>query len=835
MRIPVRWLREYVDIPLTESARDIAERLVRAGLEVESVETIAVEGPLVVGRVLDFVDEPQKNGKTIRWCQVDVGALNPPGERARGIVCGAHNFAVGDTVVVALAGSTLPGGFAIAARKTYGHISDGMICSVKELGVGEEHDGIYVVPAGAADAVNPGDDANELMGLPESVLDIAVTPDRGYCLSLRGVAREAATAYGLPFRDPAKVDLPQTAQQGHDVALADPKGADRIVLRRVVGFDPAAKTPTWLANRLHLAGMRPISLAVDVTNYVMLELGQPLHAFDAMKLAGPIVVRRAAAGERLTTLDGQDRVLDPEDLLITDDSGPIALAGTMGGAATEVSASTHELVIEAAHFLPVVAARQSRRHKLSSEASRRFERGVDSRLPPAASARACQLLSELGGATYVGATDVDARVRADGISIPVTHPGRVAGLEYADEIVIRRLEDVGCAVEGPDDSGMLTVLAPSWRPDLTDPNDLAEEVIRLEGYDRVPSTLRPTPPGRGLAAKKRHGLMVSRALAGAGLTEVRCYPFVGAATLDALGIPADDERRRLVRLANPLSDEEPFLRSGLMQALIPVVQRNVSRGFKDVAVYEVGRVALGRTEVKSAPRPPVDRRPTQQELAAIDEALPDQPAHVAAVLTGQHESDGWWGRGRPVTWADAVELARETAQAIDAPMVVRPAQRAPWHPGRCAELLVDGGSQVQHVGHAGELHPKVCEAFGLPARSVAFEIDLTSLAAYAEELDRGPTLSTYPVAHQDVALVVDEAVRAADVESALRAGAGDLLESLRLFDVYRDDRLGTGRKSLAYALRFRAPDRTLTVEEVSAARDAACNEASTRVGAVLRT
>ncbi len=838
MRVPLRWLRSLVDIPATESPRAIAERLTRVGLEVESVEEYAVSGPLVVGRVLDIAEEPQKNGKLIRWCQVDVGGHNPPGESARGIICGAANFAVDDLVVVILAGGVLPGGFEVSARKTYGHLSDGMICSVRELGVGDDHDGIYVLPPDVAATVSPGDDAAELMGLPDAVLDIAVTPDRGYCLSMRGVAREAATAYDVAFHDPADLELPSAnSSPGHPVSIADPTGADRIVLRRVSGFDPGALSPLWLQTRLHLAGMRPISLAVDVTNYVMLELGQPLHAFDEKRLTGEVVVRRAAAGERLTTLDGQSRELDPDDLLITDDSGPIAIAGTMGGASTEIDRSSTELVIEAAHFLPVTAARQSKRHKLSTEASRRFERGVDSSLPPVASARACQLLVELGAATYVGVSEVDDRAEPVSVRTTLAHAGRVAGVDYAADVVRRRLADVGCVVSDAAD-GDIQVAPPSWRPDLTDPNDLAEEVIRLEGYDRVPSVLRPTPPGRGVETGKRHALMVARAFAGAGLTEVRCYPFVGADTLDALGITDDDVRRRLVRLANPLSDEEPYLRSGLMQALVPVAQRNVSRGFTDLAIYEIGRVFRSRPGAGPAPRPPVDRRPTASEVDALDAALPDQPVHVAAILAGQLEAPGWWGEGRSATWADAVELARAAASSIDAPLVVRAAKRAPWHPGRCAELLVDAegdASELLHVGYAGELHPKVCEAFGLPARSVAVELDLTTLAAYAEDLDIGPDLSTFPIAKEDVALVVAEEVTAAELERALRVGAGDLLESLRLFDVYRDERLGDGRKSMAYALRFRAPDRTLTVEEASAAKDAAVAEAQRRVGAVLRS
>ncbi len=843
MRVPLRWLGEHVDLPAGESARAVAERLTRVGLEVEAVHDIDVVGPLVVGRVLEALDEPQSNGKTIRWCQVDVGEHNADGG-SRGIVCGAHNFAADDLVVVALPGAVLPGGFAIAARKTYGHVSDGMICSLKELDLGEDHTGIYVLTAADVVDAKPGDDAKPLLGLPEAVLDIAVTPDRGYALSIRGVAREVATAYGVPFRDPAAVDVPEELGEdgpgaeagGHPVLIADPAGADRIVLRRVTGVDETARTPLWMTSRLHQSGMRPISLAVDITNYVMLELGQPLHAFDQSLLAGEVVIRRARAGETLTTLDGAARTLGNEDLLVTDGSGPIALAGTMGGASTEISETSTELVLEAAHFDAITVARQSRRHKLSSEASRRFERGVDPALPPVATMRAANLLVELGGARHVGFDEVDLRPQPATVQLDVRHPGRVAGIDYPDDTVVRRLEDIGCTVAGPGADHRLTVTPPPWRPDLTDPNDLAEEVIRLEGYDQVPSTLRPTPAGVARSSGQRHGLLVSRRVAATGLTEVRSYPFVGMAALDALGLPGDDSRRTMVRLANPLSDEEPYLRTTLLPALLATVKRNLGRGFTDLAVFENGRVFLPKPgHPLPMPRLGVDHRPSDEELAALDAGLPDQPFHLAAVLTGEVEADGWWGPGRPATWADAIQLAREAAHAIDAPLVVRAARRDPWHPGRCAELLVDTGETLEPIGYAGELHPRVITTLGLPSRTVALELDLTALAAYAEDLDVGPTISGFPLAKEDVALVVDEGISAADVEDALRAGAGELLESLRLFDVYRDERLGAGRKSLAYALRFRAPDRTLTVEEVSAAKDAAVAEAARRVGAVQRS
>lgn len=825
MRVPLSWLREFADIPDTESARDVADALIRVGLEVETVDSVGadVEGPVTVGKVLEIEEFEASNGKTIRYCQVDVGEQQP-----RGIICGAMNFAVGDKVVVTLPGAVLPGGFEITASKRYGHVSDGMICSVKELGVGDDHTGILVID----DDAPVGADAMTTLGLRDDVLDIAVTPDRGYCLSIRGIAREAATAYGVAFHDPAAVELAAGLDSlARPVTIADPSACDRFVLRAIEGFDPRARSPLYMRLRLMLAGMRPVSLAVDVTNYVLLELGQPLHAFDAGKLAGGIVVRRAMNGERLETLDHIVRKLDVEDVLITDDSGAIGLAGTMGGLTTEIDEDSKDLLIEAAHFDPVAVARMSRRHKLSSEASRRFERGVDPELPPHAAARAVALLVEHGGGRLVGITQVDLGRAATTITISADHPGRVAGVAYGRDVVVRRLIDVGCEVA--DDAGQLRVTAPSWRPDLVDPNDLAEEVIRLEGYDNVPVVLPQAPVGRGLTQAQRLRRQVGRALADAGYVEVLAYPFVAPSVFDALGLDPDDQRRRALRLANPLSDEEPALRTTLLPGLLATLRRNLSRGVgAGVALFEAGPVyLLPHERLPIPPRLPVDRRPTDDEIAAVLAALPDQPLHVGVALAGERDRRGWWGGGREATWADAIEAVREVAAALRVEIEVRAGQQAPWHPGRCAEFFVDGVS----FGYAGELHPRVCAALDLPARTCAAEVRLSELLGHAGGLVEPAPVSTFPVATQDVALVVADDVPAGHVEAALRAGAGELLESLRLFDVYTGEQIGAGRRSLAYALRFRAPDRTLTSEEVSAARDAAVAEATRRVDAVLRS
>ncbi|WP_017540387.1 phenylalanine--tRNA ligase subunit beta [Nocardiopsis halophila] len=830
MRVPLSWLREYTDLPEGTSARSLAARLIEAGLEVETVESVGagITGPLVAGRVLE-IEELTGFKKPIRFCRVDVGAANGTGE-PQGIVCGARNFAEGDLVVVALPGAELPGGFAIGARTTYGRMSEGMICSASELELWEDHAGIIVLDPGTAE---PGADAFGFLPLREDVLDIAVTPDRGYALSVRGVARDAAALYGTAFRDPAEaVDVTAAAGGGHPVEL-DPELCPRFVLRTARGFDPAAPTPVWMKRRLALCGVRPVSLAVDITNYVMMELGQPLHAWDGERLQGALRVRAGRKGESLETIDHVKRNLDPDDIVIADDRGPVGIGGVMGGADTEVGEDTRHVVIEAGHFDEARIARTSRRHQLSSEASRRFERGVDAALQLRAATRAAGLLAELGGAhVEPGYTEAGPGTEPGPVALDAAHPGRVAGVDYPRAAVVHRLEQVGCAVRADGDA--LTVTPPSWRPDLTDPNDLAEEVVRLEGYANIPSVTPRAPAGRGLTPSQRTRRAVGRALAASGHDEVLCYPFVGERDLEGLQIEAGDPRRTCVRLANPLNEDEPLLRTTLLPGLLKTLVRNVGRGMPDVALYETGPVYLPREGApERAPLPGVDRAPTAEEREALDAALPDQPLRAATVLAGRREPAGWWGQGREASWADAVESAREVARAARVELVVRAARYAPWHPGRCAALYaVTGGGEVL-VGYAGELHPRVVKAYGLPPRTVAMEIGLDPLLE-ASAPPAAPRVSSYPVAIQDVALVVGQDVPAGQVESALRSGAGELLEDVRLFDVFTGEQVGEGRKSLAYTLRLRAGDRTLTAEEAAAVRDAAVAAAAERTGAVLR-
>ena len=829
MKAPVSWLRDLVTLPPDVTTGVLADRFTRVGLTVEHVESTGspVTGPLTVGRVLTFADEPQKNGKTIRYCRVDVGDHNDDATdeypASRGIVCGAHNFAEGDLVVVALPGVVLPGDFEIAARKTYGHVSDGMICSERELGLGDDHDGIIVLPAGTA---QPGADAVEVLWSSDEVLAIDVTPDLSYCLSLRGLAREAAIAAGVSYSDPYRQPLPEPHTGGYPVEI-DGDRCRSFVALTIDGLDPSAPTPRWMADRLRASGVRSISLAVDVTNYVMLESGQPLHAYDGARLRGPIRVRLAQEGEQLRTLDGQDRRLEADDLLITDDSGPIGLAGVMGGETTEVSDTTTTIVLEAAHFDPATVSRTFRRHGLPSEASKRFERGVDPQLPYAAAHRAAALLAEHGGGAVTAETVVGGAPAAHRISLRAGLIGAVLGTRVDQEEAVRLLTAAGVGVTALGDS--LTLDIPSWRVDLVDPYDIVEEVGSHIGYDRIGLRLPVPPGGGGLDPVIRDRRAVLRAVAALGFTEILTLPFAGQEELDQLGIPADDPRRRLIRLANPLAETHPYLRTTLLPGLLAAVARNTSRSLTDLAIFEQGRTFLADGEQRVAPRPAVHARPDDALLAEIEAAIPDQPHLVAAVVTGNWTAAGWSGPAVKADWTHVVAFAETAAAAVGRRVTRRAVSRAPWHPGRCAELAVDGVV----IGHAGELHPEVVRTLRVPERTAAVEFDLGALLSMANRSGAIGTLSPFPLAKEDVALIVDRDVPAAEVEAALVEGAGELLESIALFDVYTGDQIGDGRKSLAFALRFRG-DRTLTDAEAAQARQAAVAVAVDRFGAEQR-
>jgi phenylalanyl-tRNA synthetase beta chain len=801
------------------------------GFEEEGVHPAEVSGPIVVGQVLEFTPEPQDNGKTIRWCQVRVAAGDSD-DAIRGIVCGASNFEVGDKVVVTLPGSVLPGPFPIAARKTYGHVSDGMIASAKELGLGDEHNGILRLAELGLDP-DVGTDAIELLGLDDFAVEINVTPDRGYAMSIRGVAREYAHATGVSFRDPAAA-VNVAPASGFSVVVDDSApirgavGCTGFVTRVVRGLDRSRPTPAWMLKRLALMGIRSISLPVDISNYVMMELGQPTHTYDLNKLSGGITVRRATGGEKITTLDEQVRTLSEEDLLITDESGPIGLAGVMGGATTEIDDTSTDVLIEAATFDPITIARTARRHKLPSEASKRFARGVDPLVSRAAAQRVVDLLVELAGGTAdaLGTDLVDFEPRP-AIHLPADFTARLIGVDYTAAEIETVLSDIGATVEKAKDGWGVT--PPSWRPDLVDAPGLAEEVARIHGYDRIPSAIPVAPPGRGLSRSQAARRRVAQVLAGAGLTEVLAYPFVATEQNQLFG-SVDGSPVPEMTLANALDPSVAQLRRSLLPGILDVAKRNVARGLTSLALYEVGAVFQPAGATGSDSIPVGNERPDVATLDGLYASVPAQPWHVAALYLGPLTAKQPGQSAIASGLGDAVDTVHAIATAVGVDVVVRQGSHTAFHPGRCAEVFAGDTS----VGFAGEILPSVAASLDLPRVVVALDLDLDALIAAAPDHVVATPVLVFPAATQDVSLVVDLGVPAEDLRIAIVDGAGELLESAHLVDDYRGAGLDENQKSLTLALRFRAADRTLTQQEATDAKLAGVAVAASRYNATIR-
>ena len=819
MRVPLSWISEFTELPKGSKPEQLMADLVKIGLEEEQEHFFEVTGPVVVGKVVEFVDEPQSNGKTIRWCQVDVGE-----SEHRGIVCGASNFSEGDKVVVTLPGSVLPGNFAIAARSTYGHTSDGMIASVKELGLGDDHEGILVLSTLGLDP-EIGEDALKLLGLNDSAAEINVTPDRGYCFSIRGVAREYSHATSTKFTDPA--DIAPVSGSGFDLLVEDTSpirgqaGCSRFELVELSGIDASAPTPAWMMSRLKLAGMRSISLVVDVTNYVMLETGQPTHAYDLDLVTGGITVRRAAKGEKLKTLDGQVRELHEEDLLITDESGPIGIAGVMGGHSTEVNDKTTRVMIEAANFDPVSIARSARRHKLPSEASKRFERGVDPLVADRAIAKIAKLLAEYGSAeiTGFGASYFPEPAEVK-IELPVGFASQLVGVDYSPELQKQILEQIGCVVS---DGETLLVNPPSWRPDLRHKTDLVEEIARIDGYHKISSRLPVAPPGSGLTQNQQLRRKLADFLAANGMVETLNYPFLSSEENQLFG------EHRAVRLENPIQEDFPEMRTSLIPGLMQAAARNVSRGLVSGNLYEMGSVFWAVSDSSSTVSfPDTASRPEQVQLDALNSHIPNQPEMLAGLSFGDRQPMLPGESSQPIDFKMAIDQVFSALRVLSLGPNLVNAENPGLHPGRSADVLVHG----EKVGFVGELHPDIASEYHLPRVSL-FELNLKMLLEMVEPVTAS-AVYTFPAATQDLSLVVDDSLEAETLRQTLIQGAGELLESIRTVDVYQGKGIPEGKKSVTFSMIYRAQDRTLTQEEASESRDTAVALATSNHGAELR-
>ena len=818
MKIPLSWLKEYVTLPAKITSEQISQAFVKVGFEIESIEEQGADlkGPLVVGKVLS-IEELSEHKKPIRFVGLDVGE-----KKTRYVICGARNFKVNDLVVVALPGALLPGDFKISARETYGKISDGMICSAKEIGISDEHAGIIVLQEGKI-----GQDAIALLDVRDVIFDVSVNPDRGYAMSVRGLARELAGSLQVKYVDPADPKIAKKFGKNSNpkavsVKIEDKTGADQIYIRTLDQVNVKKSTPLWMQRRIEKCGMRSISLAVDITNYVMLELGQPLHAFDAQYIMGGLRVVRAGKFTKLTTLDKVDRKLDPDNLLIADAKTPLALAGTMGGLTSEVSNVTTKIALEAAHFDPLSISRNSRSHNLSSEASRRMERNTDPALAEIASARATQLLMDLADAKYVGTSQAGSPIKNRKVKISQTQISKYLGFPYTAKQVKSALLLIGCKVAGSGD--LLTVEVPTWRPDLINFADFAEEIARLNSYDLIPATLPTGKDGARLNDMQYRKRAVAISLANQGFTEVINYPFVSQEMVDLLGFTGD--RAKSFKIANPMSEEFPLLRTHLLPGLLTTAVRNIGRGSKNLAIFEIGTIFRNTTPFGKAVNPGISKRPSEKVIKDIYDGVPKQMLFVGAVVTGETILSDWQGSGSKFNWSDAIAKAQEIIESTGNDYEIFSSDLAPWHPGRCAELRVNG----KPVAHAGELHPRVITALNLPERSCAFAVILSELPSAG--VTKAPAIWSFPAVVQDVALVVESKISAADLTAAIKQGAGPLLESIVLFDRY--DQMAGNKVSLAFTLTFRASDRTLTSDEVALYRDQAIAQAAKSVGAVLR-
>lgn len=868
--VDIDWLKEHVETPADLSVEQLSQDLVKVGLETETIHRSSVRGPLVVGKIIDHTPEPQKNGKTINWCHIDVGdKYNDTDEQGnkvpRGIICGAPNVRTGMLAVVALPGAELPGGFKIAVRKTYGHVSEGMCCAESEIGLSDAHNGIIDLEhqgfsAEEVEEIKPGEDAIHLLHLDIPILEINITPDRGYAFSYRGVAREYHHSTGEPYTDPVPI-LTRRAPEvkpGHmgDVpaAVEDSNpihgniGCDHYYLRVVRGFNPSAPTPNWMRRRLVRAGVRPHSLAVDVTNYVMLDVGQPMHAYDLDKVVPPIVVRRAGEGEKMTTLDGIERTLSHEDLVISDSpngqraSRILGLAGDMGGQYGEITSETKNILIETAHFDPVTIARTARRHKLPTEASHRFERGTDTQMQAAAAQDAIEYLTRYGqGTASDNPTNIDTTVAPAPITFKTDWVKRLANLDCTPDEIASILTDIGCDVAGGG-NGSFSVTPPTWRPDLRIPADLVEEVARIVGYDKIPVEIPKAPvKNTGLTLNQKRGRRVTDTLAQSGLVETISYPFIGSADFDAFRIDPSKIGSELVEITNPLAGDRPYMRTHVLYTLALTAQRNIRRGMENVQIYEIGHSFKARPNAPVIPALPGAHKPTAEQLKVLEEGLPDQPLQAAGILTGDAVNPGWYKDSRPIDWSDALARVNRIAGVLgahltftalsDATNLPSDFVAASWHPGRTAVVSTDDGT---YVGVAGELHPEVNKNLGFPDHSSAFEIDLTALFAALDTTPlKAKILSTFPPVREDLAFTVDESVTAAQLVAAIQEGAGADLESVRLFDVYRGKDLGEGKKSLAFSVVYRSASKTLKSSDAKQIRARVVASAA-KLGAVLR-
>lgn len=787
MRVSYKWLQDYVDIPW--SVDELAERLTSVGLLVEMMEPMG-EGldDIVVGKVLDVTPHPDAEKLFVTRVKVGADELT--------IVTGAPNVTEGALVPVAKPGAKLPDGRVIERAELRGVMSEGMLCSEVEVGVGDDASGIWLLPPDVAD----GQPLVEALGLDDVIMHLEVYPNRPDCLSVIGVAREVAALTGGELKLP-DMTLEELAESASELTSVDIEANDLCARysARVMRGVSIGPSPAWLQQRLRVAGMRPINNIVDITNFVMWEWGQPLHAFDFNKLAGGrIVVRRAQPGETIVTLDGNERRLSDNMLVIADAERPVAVAGVMGGADSEVTEKTTAILLESATFHPVSVRRTAHAFGMRTEASHRFEKGLDPNTVAAASARAASLMQKLAGAqVYAGAVDVYPEpVEAWTVSCRPTRVRRLLGADIDDAQIERHLVSLGFEVEASETDGekVLEVTVPTYRRDVQREADLIEEVARMYGYDRLPTTV---PGGLQEAGHQQRPLPfldhVRDVLTGVGLHECLTYSFESPDTFDKLRLADDDPRRRAIELRNPLREDQSLLRTSLVAGLLETAAHNVSRRVTDVHIFEIGAVYV----------------PKELPLTG----LPEEPRRIGVLMMGAVPERSWGEKRRVVSFFELKGVVEQLLERCGVAARFERSEEPYLHPGRQAQVRAGD----TFLGVLGEVHPAVADAFELDGRRIyVAELDADALARLATDAVRFASMPRYPSVQRDMALLVPKAVPAAAVVEAIRSYGGELVESVELFDVYEGPQVEETHRSLAYSIRLRAKERTLTDEQANA-------------------
>lgn len=805
MKAPLSWLKDYV--PIDMGVHELASRLALTGTEVERVTEVGVPGDpdnlrhFVVGKVLDCSRHP--SAERLSVCAVDVGEGSP-----RTIVCGAPNVAAGQTVPVVLPGGVMPDGTRIREARLRGVTSAGMILSEAELGLTAKSAGIMVLPQ----EWEAGSLLGDHFAISDWVLEVEITPNRPDCLSIRGLAREIAAVTGAPFEESLEFCHPwgeRTIDEDISIEVWDPDLCPRYAARVIRGVK-VAESPPWMKARISHAGMRPISNVVDVTNYVLWALGQPLHAFDLNTIRGRrIIVRRAFPGETLTTLDGELRVLTPEMLVIADAERASVVAGVMGGLDSEVTETTTDVLLEGANFYGPSIMRTEAVLGLRSEASTRYEKGLDPEMIPPALDMACSLLVEIcGGTVSVGTIDVRGEWKSPGpVRLRPQRVTHVLGKEVSSAEIAGILGNLGCSVREQGEEFVVT--PPTFRADLEREIDLIEEIARLHGLENIPSTMPARREGSGGLSRSQKAMrLIDDTLAGAGLCQVITYSFADDRWPELLRLGLDDERRQMVRITNPLSVDQAALRTMLLPGLLASAAKNLSVREERVHIFERGRVF----------------RPT-------GELLPEEKTHIGLLVAGEWEEETWLRLGVPVDYFLGKGLVERLCKALHCAVEFEAGSEPFLHPGRTAVVRTARG---QTMGWLGEVHPLVLQAYELKGPAVAAELDVEALLGGAQDVLRFRDLLAYPVVKQDVALMVDASIPAAALLESLRRAGGELLEEAAIFDVYEGAPLPAGKKSLAVRLSFRAPDRTLSEAEVNVLRTRMVEAARAEVGAELR-